>query len=89
MVRDLENGSSQERVLGQVVDSLADASDAIRENDVTDIVRKAGNFAKQNPAVFVGAAVLAGFAATRLIGAAIADGNPDQDDLRQSDDDIS
>lgn len=72
VAQDLHNGSSQEQVLGQVVNSLADASDALRDNDMDDAIQNADSFARSNPLIFLADATLAGFAATRLVKAATA-----------------
>lgn len=66
---DLSNGSSQEQTLGQIIGSLADASDGLRDKDLGDALEGADAFARRNPLVFLGAAALAGFAATRLVKA--------------------
>ena len=63
---ELRSGSPQERTLGQIADGLADASDAIREKDLGEIVHNVSDFARHNPAVFLGASALLGFAATRF-----------------------
>ncbi len=67
VAEDLRNGSSQEQVLGKVVDSLADASDALRDKDMSDAIQGADTFARRNPLIFLGATALVGFAATRLV----------------------
>jgi gas vesicle protein len=63
---ELRSGSAQERTFSQLADGLADASDAMRDKDLGEIVTAASDFAKRNPAVFLGGAVLLGFAATRF-----------------------
>ena len=63
---ELRSGSPQERTLGQIADGLADASDAIRDKDLGEIVHDVSDFARRNPAVFLGASALLGFAATRF-----------------------
>lgn len=47
--------------------SLERASSAIRERSIDDIMRMVGNFAREQPAVFFGGAVLAGFALSRFL----------------------
>jgi ElaB/YqjD/DUF883 family membrane-anchored ribosome-binding protein len=77
---DLRNGSSQEQILGQIVGSLADASDGLRDKDLGDAVNASDTFARQNPFVFLGAAALAGFAATRLVKAVTSTDAPPEED---------
>lgn len=62
----LRSGSPQERTFGQIAEGLADASDAMREKDLGELVRDVTTFARRNPMVFLGGAVLIGFAATRF-----------------------
>ncbi len=63
---DLRSGSPQERTISQIAESLADASDAVRNKDLSEMVGDLNRFAKKNPLVFLGGAVLVGFAATRF-----------------------
>lgn len=62
---DLRGGSAQERTLGQLANGLADASDAIRNKDLGEILDSVSKVARNNPALFLGGAVLLGFAASR------------------------
>lgn len=62
---ELRGGSAQERTLGQISTSLADASDAIRDKDVGEILDMASKVAREHPALFVGGAALLGFAISR------------------------
>lgn len=64
--QDLRSGSPQERTFSQIAESLADASDAVRNKDLSEMVGDLNRFAKKNPLVFLGGAVLVGFAATRF-----------------------
>jgi hypothetical protein len=73
IAKDLHDGSPQEQTVAQAIDSLADASDALREKDSNDAIQAIDMFARRNPIVFMGAAALAGFAATRLIKAVKSD----------------
>ena len=66
---ELRSGSPQERTLGQIANGLADASEAIRDKDLGEIVHSVSDFARRNPAMFLGASVLLGFAATRFVKA--------------------
>lgn len=63
---EMRSGSAQERTVGQIAESLADASDAIRDKDLGTMVDDVSNFARRNPLVFLGGAALLGFAATRF-----------------------
>ena len=64
---ELKDGSLQERTFGQLAQSLADVSDAVREKDLRTLSRDVSDFAKRNPLIFIGSAALLGFAAARLI----------------------
>lgn len=70
---DLRGGSAQERTLGQIASSLADASDSIRDKDLGEIVAMASRLGRRNPALFLGGATLLGFVASRYAKAS-ADG---------------
>ena len=63
--KDLRGGSAQERRLGQIAKSLADASDAIRDKDLGEILQAASRVARDNPVLFLSGAALLGFAASR------------------------
>lgn len=63
---ELRSGSPQERTFSQIADGLADASDAVRGKDLSEIVNDVNGFAKRNPLMFLGSAALVGFAATRF-----------------------
>ena len=62
---DLRGGSAQERTLGQIASSLADASDALRDKDLGELLQAASRIARNNPMLFLGGAALLGFAASR------------------------
>jgi ElaB/YqjD/DUF883 family membrane-anchored ribosome-binding protein len=62
---ELRGGSAQERTLGQISSSLADASDAIRDKDLGEMVQMASKLARENPVLFIGGAALLGFAVSR------------------------
>lgn len=64
--QDLRNGSAQERTLGQIANGLADASDALRDKDLGEIMGAISKIARQNPMLFLGGAVMLGFAASRF-----------------------
>lgn len=63
---DMRSGSPQERTFGQIAESLADASETIRDRDVGQLAGDVSDFARRNPLAFLGGAALAGFAATRF-----------------------
>lgn len=63
---EMRSGSPQERTLGQIADGIADASDAIKNKDMSEIVGDLNGFARRNPTVFLGAAALLGFVAVRF-----------------------
>ena len=63
---DLRGGSAQERTLGQIATSLADASDALRNKDLGEILQTVNQVARNNPLLFLGGAVALGFAASRF-----------------------
>jgi hypothetical protein len=64
--REMRSGSPQERTFSQIAEGLADASDAMRDKDLGEIVGAASDFARRNPVLFLGGCALAGFAATRF-----------------------
>lgn len=73
----LRRGSPQERTFSQLADGLADASEAVRDKDLSQMVDGLSSFARRNPAVFLGGAALLGFAATRFSKASERHGNPE------------
>lgn len=76
---ELRSGSPQERTFSQIADGLADASDALREKDLGEMVGAVNDFAKRNPLVFLGSAALVGFAATRFAKASGSSARPGDD----------
>ena len=64
--QEMRSGSPQERTFGQIAESLAGASDALRDRDLGEIAGDVSAFARRNPIGFLGGAALAGFAATRF-----------------------
>lgn len=70
--QDLRGGSAQERTLGQIANGLADASDALRDKDLGEIVHAVSDVARRNPMLFLGGAVILGFAASRFAKASAA-----------------
>lgn len=73
---ELRQGSPQERTFSQIADGLAEASDAVRGKDLSEIVSDVNGFARRNPLMFLGSAALVGFAATRFAKASSAPQNP-------------
>lgn len=53
----------------QAADGLADFSGAMRRNDVDDLMGSVESFARRQPALFIGSAVLAGFGIARFMKA--------------------
>lgn len=70
--QDLRDGSAQERTLGQIANGLADASDALRDKDLGEIIAAVSAVARKNPMLFLGGAVVLGFAASRFAKASTA-----------------
>jgi hypothetical protein len=56
-------------VVRHAADGLADFSGAMRRNDLDDIVGSVESFARRQPALFIGSAVLAGFGIARFMKA--------------------
>jgi hypothetical protein len=54
-------------VVRQAADGLERVSGAMRSNDVDDLVGSIEDFARRQPAVFIGSAVLAGFGIARFM----------------------
>lgn len=65
----LTKGSAVERTLGQIANGFADASESLHDRDLGELVSAASDVAKRNPVVFIGGAVLLGFAASRFLKA--------------------
>lgn len=63
----LQDGSLHERTFGQLAQGLADVSDAIREQDIREMGAGVKDFARRNPLLFAGAAVLLGYSLSRMI----------------------
>lgn len=62
---EMRGGSAQERTLGTIASSLADASDSLRDKDLGEMVQMVSKVARENPVLFLGGAALLGFAASR------------------------
>ncbi|MBQ2260033.1 MAG: hypothetical protein II336_01545 [Loktanella sp.] len=63
---EMRGGSPQERTLGQISSSLADAADKLHDKDLGEMVEMASKVARNNPMLFLGGAALLGFAASRF-----------------------
>jgi hypothetical protein len=63
---DLRGGSVVEASIGMVANTLADASEAVRNKSFDDLMRSAGKVARDNPMLFFGGAMLLGFAVSRF-----------------------
>ena len=63
---EMRSGSAAERTFSQIADGLADASEAMRDKDLGQIVNTLTEFARRNPMLTMGGAALLGFAATRF-----------------------
>ena len=59
--------SVQAQAVQQVADHIEGFAARLREGDLPTSIRGVSNFARQNPALFVAGAALAGFAATRFL----------------------
>ncbi len=70
---EMRSGSPQERTFGQIAEGLADASESMRNKDLSEMVQDVSAFARKNPLVFLGGAALVGFAATRFAKASRPD----------------
>lgn len=76
---ELGDGSTPERMIGQMAEGIADATDNLRDKSIEDIARGANDFARRNPVAFIGGAALLGFAAARLFRG-LTDDAPGGDD---------
>ncbi|MGJ8596195.1 hypothetical protein [Sulfitobacter sp.] len=61
--------SLQARAAQQVADQVEGIASHLRTADLTTITRDVSDFARKNPALFIGGAALLGFAATRFLKA--------------------
>lgn len=65
----VDPGTVQAQAAHQVASQLEGIANQIRTADLNETVSKVSTFARENPALFIGAAALAGFAATRFLKA--------------------
>ena len=70
----MRHGSPQERAIGHMADTMANAADAIQGKDLGSIIGDINAFARRNPTAFIGGAALLGFAAARFAKASASDG---------------
>lgn len=61
--------SLQARAAQQVADQVEGLAERLRGTDLNQITRDVSDFARKNPALFIGGAALLGFAATRFLKA--------------------
>lgn len=73
---EMSRGSASERTFSQIASGLADASDAMQNKDLGQIIGALSDYARRNPMIFLGSAVLVGFAATRFAKATTGPSQP-------------
>lgn len=61
--------SPQAQAVNRVADQVEELAAKLRTADVRDLADQATDFARRNPALFIGGAALAGFAAARFLKA--------------------
>jgi hypothetical protein len=66
---DYSDDSLQARAARQVADQVEGLAAQLRSADFATVARDASDFARKNPALFIGGAALLGFAATRFLKA--------------------
>lgn len=66
---EFDAGSLQARAAHQVADQVENLANQLRTKDLNTVTRDVSNFARNNPALFIGGAALLGFAATRFLKA--------------------
>lgn len=76
---ELRDDSPQSRTFRQLSTGLADFSDTIRGKDFSELTRDISAFARRNPVVFLGGAVLIGLAASRFAKASEHASHDDRD----------
>jgi hypothetical protein len=64
----------------KAADQVTNAADALREGNLSDLIRGAQSFARNQPTAFLGLAVLAGFGAIRFLKSA----SDEKDELNSS-----
>jgi uncharacterized protein YjbJ (UPF0337 family) len=66
---ELRSGSPQARMWGEFAGTLDSAAQALREQDLGSLADGVRRFARDNPATFLGGAMLLGLAASRFVRA--------------------
>lgn len=66
---EFDAGSIQARAAHQVADQVEVLANRLRHTDLNSVTRDVSNFARNNPALFIGGAALLGLAATRFLKA--------------------
>ncbi|MGB3405853.1 MAG: hypothetical protein WBA67_00020 [Jannaschia sp.] len=74
--RSFEPGSYEAQAADYVATNLTRAADFVRHQDLSSVTSDLTRFARQNPALFLGGAAIAGFALSRLLKASEADRHP-------------
>ncbi len=62
----MDDGSLQERVMGQIADGISTATDQLRSKDMSTAFDDLTRLARKHPVAFLGGAALLGFAVTRF-----------------------
>ncbi|MEM9795095.1 MAG: hypothetical protein AAF919_01310 [Pseudomonadota bacterium] len=86
--REYGESSYQAHAADYLASNLHHAADVIRDRDVSSLLDDVSQFARRNPAVFLGGAALLGFAAARLLKASDRSPSVARFDQRQSADRI-
>jgi ElaB/YqjD/DUF883 family membrane-anchored ribosome-binding protein len=82
---DLESESSPgARVTREAADRVGQLATALKENSVGDLVGMAESFGRRQPAAFLGASMLAGFAASRFLVASGHRTHPHKDNQAEA-----
>ena len=66
---EFDAGSLQARAAQLVADQVEVLANKLRSSDLNSVTRDVSDFARKNPALFIGGAALLGFAATRFLKA--------------------
>ena len=67
--REFGEGTYADQAADYLASSLSDAASAIRTKDVDGMIADVSDFARRNPAAFLGGAAILGFAAARMLKA--------------------
>lgn len=77
---ELDPSTLQAEALHKIADRVDQVAAQIRQVDLETAARQASDFARRNPALFIGGAFLAGFAATRFLKADPSKASTSSDD---------